>query len=271
MTSPETSSSSVAHSTAAHSPAPLAGRTALVTGAAGSIGGAIARALAAQGASIIAVDRDAAGLEAITKDLGATSLAVDLSDIANLEAAISEVSGDVDILVNNAGVQHISRLEEFPTDKFEFMLALMLTAPFVLTKAVLPGMYRRRWGRIINISSAHGRVASPFKGAYVTAKHGLEGLSKVIAVEGGEHGVTSNCINPGYVRTPMVDSQIADQARENNISPDKVLADILLAASPVKRLIEPQEVAEAAVFLCGPGSASISGSDLVIDGAWTAH
>ncbi len=263
--------------TASHAAPPLpptlslTGRRALVTGAAGAIGGAIAAGLAAQGASIIAVDRDAEGLKSVTAELGAQALAIDLSDISGLEEAVSSVCGDIDILVNNAGVQHISRLEDFPTDKFELMLALMLTAPFVLSKAVLPGMYQRGWGRIINISSAHGRVASPFKGAYVTAKHGLEGLSKVIAVEGGEHGVTSNCINPGYVRTPMVDSQIADQARENGISQDRVLSEILLAASPVKRLIEPSEVAAAAVYLCGPASASISGSDLVIDGAWTAH
>jgi 3-hydroxybutyrate dehydrogenase len=177
----------------------------------------------------------------------------------------------VDILVNNAGIQHVEPLPDFPTETFEKIVRIMLTAPFVLTKAVLPGMYDRGWGRIVNISSAHGRRASPFKVAYVTAKHGLEGLSKVIALEGAEHGVTSNCINPGYVRTPLVEAQIVDQAAAHGISEEEVLSKVILASSPVKRLIDPDEIATAAVFLCSPGSDSITGSDLVLDGGWGAR
>ncbi|MEJ7650443.1 MAG: SDR family oxidoreductase [Nakamurella sp.] len=147
----------------------------------------------------------------------------------------------------------------------------MLTAPFVLTRAVLPGMYERGWGRLVHISSAHGRRASPFKSAYVTAKHGLEGLSKVIALEGADKGVTSNCVNPGYVRTPLVQKQIVDQAKAHGMPEDEVLEKVILASSPVKRLMEPAEIAAAVAFLCGPASASITGSDLVMDGGWGAR
>jgi 3-hydroxybutyrate dehydrogenase len=250
---------------------PQAGRTALVTGAAGGIGAAIARRLAAEGATVIAADRDAEHLRALVDEIGATPLEVDLSDIGALPAAFAEFAGGVDILVNNAGIQHVEPIEDFPVETFELLIALMLTAPFVLTKAVLPGMYQRGWGRLVHISSAHGRRASEYKVAYVAAKHGLEGLSKVAALEGAAHGVTSNCVNPGYVNTPLVQAQIADQAKVHNLPEEQVLATVMLSSSPVKRLVEPPEVAAAVSYLCGEGSDSITGSDLVLDGGWGAR
>ncbi len=242
-----------------------------MTGAASGIGRAIARRFVADGATVIAADRDAAALESLCAEIAATPVVVDLSDIDNLPAAIAGAAGEVDILVNNAGIQHVERLEQFPIETFETILRIMLTAPFVLSRAVLPGMYDRGWGRIVHVSSAHGRRASPFKVAYVTAKHGLEGLSKVIALEAAERGVTSNCINPGYVRTPLVEKQIADQMAAHQMSEQDVLAKVILGSSPVKRLIAPDEVATAAVYLCSPGSDSITGSDLVMDGGWGAR
>ncbi len=250
---------------------PIAGKTALVTGAASGIGRAIARRFAAEGAAVIALDRDRAALESLSAEIGARPLVVDLSDIDSLPAAVDGVAGAVDILVNNAGIQHVEPLEQFPIETFETILRIMLTAPFVLSRAVLPGMYERGWGRIVHVSSAHGRRASPFKVAYVTAKHGLEGLSKVISLEAAERGVTSNCINPGYVRTPLVEKQIADQMAAHHMSEQDVLAKVILGSSPVKRLIEPDEVATAAMYLCSPGSESITGSDLVMDGGWGAR
>ena len=250
---------------------PLSGRTALVTGAASGIGRAIAERFVADGAEVIAVDRDSDALGTLAAEIGVTPLVVDLSDIDRLPAAVESVVGGVDILVNNAGIQHVERLQDFPIATFETILRIMLTAPFVLTRAVLPGMYERGYGRMVHVSSAHGRRASPFKVAYVTAKHGLEGLSKVIALEGAEHGVTSNCINPGYVRTPLVEKQIADQAVAHGLSENEVLGKIILASSPVKRLIEPEEVASAAAYLCSADTASITGSNLVLDGGWGAR
>jgi 3-hydroxybutyrate dehydrogenase len=250
---------------------PLAGRTAMITGAASGIGRAITERFTDDGARVIAVDRDADRLGKVCADTGATPLVIDLSDIAGLPDAIADLAPDVDVLVNDAGIQHVERLEDFPIETFEKILKIMLTAPFVLTRAVLPGMYQRGWGRIIHVSSAHGRRASPFKAAYVTAKHGLEGLSKVIALEGAGKGVTSNCINPGYVRTPLVEKQIADQAAVHGLPEDEVLAKIILTSSPVKRLIEPAEVAAAAAFLCSPACNSMTGSDLVLDGGWGAR
>lgn len=250
---------------------PLSGRTVLITGAASGIGRAITERFAEDGAEVIAVDRDADRLGKACADTGATPLVIDLSDIAALPDAIADVAPRVDILVNDAGIQHVERLEDFPIETFETILRIMLTAPFVLTRAVLPGMYERGWGRIINVSSAHGRRASPFKSAYVTAKHGLEGLSKVIALEGAGKGVTSNCINPGYVRTPLVEKQIVEQAAVHGLPEDEVLAKVILTSSPVKRLIEPAEVAAAAAFLCSPASNSMTGSQLVLDGGWGAR
>lgn len=249
----------------------LDGRTAMVTGAAGGIGSAVVRRLAAEGAAVIAVDRDADGLQPLVDELGVRPLVLDLADVDGLSDAVADVAGEVDVLVNNAGIQHVAPVHEFPVETFALIQRIMLVSPFVLARAVLPGMYARGWGRLVHVSSAHGRRASPFKSAYVAAKHGLEGLSKVIALEAAGHGVTSNCVNPGYVRTPLVDQQIADQAAAHGIGEDEVLRTVILASSPVKRLMEPDEVANAVAFLCGPGSDSITGSDLVMDGGWGAR
>jgi 3-hydroxybutyrate dehydrogenase len=178
---------------------------------------------------------------------------------------------DADILVNNAGFQVVRPLEEFPPDTFHRMLALMVEAPFQLIRAALPHMYAQNWGRIVNVSSVHGLRASAYKAGYVTAKHALEGLSKVAAVEGGPHGVTSNCVNPGYVRTPLVEKQIADQAAAHGIPEQEVVEQVLLARSATKQLIEPGQVAELVLYLCSPAAAFINGASLSMDGAWTAQ
>lgn len=239
-------------------------RRALVTGAASGIGAACARRLAADGVQVIAVDYDAAGLEALE---GVQTVVADLADLDSL----TDLPKDVDILVNNAGVQQVAPLEQFPPERFSYILRLMLESPFRLIRQTLPHMYGRGWGRVINISSVHGLRASPFKAAYVSAKHGLEGLSKVVALEGASHGVTSNCVNPAYVRTPLVTAQLADQAATHGLSESEVLEKIMLEPVAVKRLIEPDEVAELVALLCGPASASITGSSFVLDGGWTAH
>jgi 3-hydroxybutyrate dehydrogenase len=247
---------------------PLAGRRALVTGAASGIGAALTRRLAADGAHVVAVDRDKTGLDQLAGDVAAVEpVPCDLSDLA----AVDALPSDVDVLVNNAGLQHVAPIPEFDPDRFSLLLRVMLEAPFRLARRALPHMYARGWGRVINVSSVHGLRASPFKSAYVSAKHGLEGLSKVIALEGAEHGVTSNCIDPSYVRTPLVERQLADQARTHGIEPDEVVERIMLAPAAVKRLVEPGEVAELAAVLYGPASASITGTSLSMDGGWTAH
>ena len=245
----------------------LAGKRALVTGGASGIGRACAVRLAAAGASVVVVDRDGEAAEKVAAEVGGTAVAVDLSDLD----AVDRLDLAVDVLVNNAGIQHVAPIHEFPPDRFAFILRLMLESPFRLVRGALPHMYAQGWGRVVNISSVHGLRASAYKSAYVTAKHGLEGLSKVIALEGAEHGVTSNCVNPAYVRTPLVEGQIADQARTHGISEADVVEQIMLAPAAVRRLIEPDEVAEAVAYLCSPGSASITGSSLVMDGGWSAH
>jgi len=245
----------------------LRGRRALITGGASGIGRACAVRLAAAGADVVVVDRDAEAAEAVADAVRGTAVAVDLSDLD----AVDALDLAVDVVVNNAGLQHVAPLQEFPVDRFSYILRLMLEAPFRLVRGALPHMYGQGWGRVINISSVHGLRASPFKSAYVTAKHGLEGLSKVIALEGAEHGVTSNCVNPAYVRTPLVEGQIADQARAHGLSEDEVVEKVMLAPAAVKRLIEPEEVAEAVAFLCCPAAASITGTSLVMDGGWSAH
>ncbi|MCW2720004.1 3-hydroxybutyrate dehydrogenase [Pseudonocardia sp.] len=249
-------------------PTPLTGRTALVTGAASGIGAAVVARMAADGAAVIAVDRDEAGLKALAEQVpGIDAVVCDLSDLD----AVDALPAEVDLLVNNAGIQHVAPLQDFDPERFSLILRIMLEAPFRLVRRVLPHMYSRGWGRVINVSSAHGHRASPFKVAYVSAKHGLEGLSKVVALEGAPHGVTSNCLAPGYVRTPLVEKQIADQARAHGISESEVLEQVLLAPEAVKRLVEPSEVAELAAVLYGPASASITGSSLSADGGWTAR
>ena len=239
-------------------------RRALVTGAASGIGAACAQRLAADGVHVVAVDLDQAGLDTLE---GVETVVADLSDLERLQ----ELPADVDILVNNAGVQQVAPVEQFPPERFSYLIRLMLEAPFRLIRQTLPHMYGAGWGRVVNISSVHGLRASPFKAAYVAAKHGLEGLSKVVALEGAAHGVTSNCVNPAYVRTPLVTAQLADQAATHGLSESEVLDKVLLEPVAVKRLIEPAEVAELVAMLCGPASASITGSSFVLDGGWTAH
>ncbi|MEU9980625.1 3-hydroxybutyrate dehydrogenase [Streptomyces sp. NPDC050856] len=253
----------------------LSGRTALVTGAASGIGRACALRLAAAGARVRAVDRDAAGLAALAapEDRApgpAGAIEPYPLDLTDLDAA-EEAAAGADILVNNAGLQSVRPIEQFPPDVFHTMLTVMLEAPFRLIRGALPHMYGEGWGRIVNISSVHGLRASPYKSAYVAAKHGLEGLSKTAALEGAPHGVTSTCVCPGYVRTPLVEAQIADQAAAHGIPPERVLADVLLKDSALKRLVEPAEVAEAVAYLCTPHASFITGTSLVLDGGWTAH
>ena len=245
----------------------LAGRTALVTGAASGIGAACARELAARGAVVTVADVDADGAGALAAEIGGKSWTVDLLDVAALE----RVELDCDILVNNAGIQSINPIEEFPPDKFRMLLALMVEVPFLLIRASLPHMYRQRFGRIINVSSVHGLRASEYKVGYVTAKHALEGLSKVTALEGGPHQVTSNCVNPGYVRTPLVTKQIADQARIHGIPEDDVVAQILLKESAIKQLVEPEEVGALVGWLASPAARMVTGASYTMDGGWSAR
>ncbi|WP_328403532.1 3-hydroxybutyrate dehydrogenase [Streptomyces sp. NBC_00390] len=250
----------------------LGGRTALVTGAASGIGRACALRLAAAGAKVRAVDRDADGLASLAE--GITGLAGALEplvlDLTDLEAAEAAAAG-TDILVNNAGLQLVRPIEEFPPDVFHTVLTVMLEAPFRLIRGALPHMYAQGWGRIVNLSSVHGLRASAYKSAYVAAKHGLEGLSKTAALEGAPHGVTSVCVSPGYVRTPLVEKQIADQAAAHSLPEDQVLTDVLLKDSAIKRLVEPDEVAEAVLYLCSPQASFITGTSIALDGGWTAH
>lgn len=245
----------------------LSGRRALVTGGASGIGEAIARGFADAGAEVTVADLNGDAAERVAAEIGGRAWTVDLSDTASLR----DLTLDVDLLVNNAGIQHVSPLEQFDPERFSFMLRLMLEAPFLLIRAALPGMYDRGFGRVLNVSSVHGIRASAFKSAYVTAKHGLEGLSKTTALEGGPHGVTSVCIDPGYVRSPLVERQIADQARAHGIAEDEVLETILLQDAVIKRLVEPAEVASLALWLAGPDAGMVTGASYTMDGGWSAH
>jgi 3-hydroxybutyrate dehydrogenase len=245
----------------------LGGRTALVTGGASGIGAACARELAARGAVVTVADLDDVGAKAVAEKIGGKVWAVDLSDVTALE----DLRLQADILVNNAGVQHVSPITDFPPDRFRFILALMVEAPFLLIRAVLPHMYEQKFGRIINISSVHGLRASEYKVAYVTAKHALEGLSKVTALEGGPHDVTSNCVDPGYVRTPLVTKQIADQAKVHSIPEQEVVERILLKESAIKRLVEPEEVASLVGWLASPTAGMVTGASYTMDGGWSAR
>ncbi len=245
----------------------LRGRTALVTGGASGIGRACAVRLAAAGAEVLVADRDEAGAKQVAAEVGGRALVVDLTDLD----AVDRLDVAADVLVNNAGLQHVAPVPEFPPQTFSMMVRLMLEAPFRLARRCLPGMYARGWGRIVNISSVHGHRASPYKVAYVAAKHGLEGMSKVIALEGAAHGVTSNCVCPAYVRTPLVERQIAAQAAAHGISEDEVMGSVMLAPVAIKRLIEPAEVAEVVAYLCAPEASFITGESIMMDGGWSAH
>jgi 3-hydroxybutyrate dehydrogenase len=245
----------------------LAGRTALVTGGASGIGAACARELASRGAIVTVADVDDAAAKALAEEIGGSAWTVDLLDVATLE----ELSLEVDVLVNNAGVQTVDPITEFDPGRFRSMLSLMVEVPFLLIRAALPHMYEQRFGRVVNISSVHGLRASAFKVAYVTAKHGLEGLSKVTALEGGAHGVTSNCVNPGYVRTPLVAKQIADQSRTHGIPEQEVVEKVLLSESAIKRLVEPEEVASLVGWLASPSAGMVTGASYTMDGGWSAR
>src|SRR5215216_888352 len=245
----------------------LEGRTALVTGGASGIGAACARELASRGAVVTVADLDGVAARTVAEEIGGKSWAVDLSDVGALE----DLRLETDILVNNAGVQHVSPIVDFPPERFRFIQTLMVEAPFLLIRAALPHMYDNGFGRIVNISSVHGLRASEYKVAYVTAKHALEGLSKVTALEGGPHKVTSNCVDPGYVRTPLVEKQIADQARIHRLAESEVLETIMLTHNAVKRLVEPEEVAALVGWLVGPDAAMVAGASYTMDGGWTAQ
>ena len=245
----------------------LTGRSALITGGASGIGAACARELAVRGASVTVADVDDAAAKALADEIGGTVWEVDLLDVGALE----DLHLEVDVLVNNAGVQTVAEITEFDPARFRSMLALMVEAPFLLIRAALPHMYGQRFGRIINVSSVHGLRASEFKVAYVTAKHALEGLSKVTALEGGRYDVTSNCVNPGYVRTSLVAQQIADQARAHGISEDAVLDKVMLTESAIKRLVEPGDVAALVGWLASPSAGMVTGASYTMDGGWSAR
>lgn len=255
--------------------ADLEGRVALVTGAASGIGLAIAQAFAAAGARVTLADRDAERGQVEAQKLPhARFLPVDFADSASTSRVVGDVltaDGHLDILVNNAGIQHVAPITEFPEAAWRQLLEIMLTAPFLLTQAALPDMYARGYGRILNIGSVHSVRASAFKSAYVAAKHGLLGLTRVTALEGAPHGVTCNCLCPSYVRTALVEKQIADQARIHGLPASEVVEKIMVAEAPIHRLLEPHEVAAYAVFLCSDAASGVTGSAVALDCGWTAH
>ncbi|MEX1021074.1 MAG: 3-hydroxybutyrate dehydrogenase [Litorilinea sp.] len=248
-------------------------RTALVTGGASGIGKAVAQKLVAGGHTVYLVDRDIHGGEQVAQELGAHFVAADLAVRADCRAAAQQVlvqAGTVDILVNNAGYQHIAAIDEFPEDVWDHMLAVMLTAPFLLTRYLWPAMKAQGWGRIVHMGSIHSVVASPFKAGYISAKHGLLGLTRTCAREGGEFGITVNAVLPAYVRTPLVEHQIADQAQIRGLTPDQVIEEVMLAPAAIKRLVEPDEVAAVVAFLCSEEAGAVTGATWSIDLGWTA-
>jgi 3-hydroxybutyrate dehydrogenase len=260
---------------------PLEGRAGIVTGSTSGIGLGIARAFAEAGAAVM--------LNGLSDKTEAERLRGALSEECDVDVAYSDADmskpeairmmaelaekrfGSVDIVVNNAGIQHVSPLENFPPEKWDQILSINLSSAFHLVKAAFPGMKERKFGRVVNISSAHGLIASPFKSAYVAAKHGIVGFTKVVALEGAEAGITSNAICPGYVWTPLVEKQIEDQARSHNIPREQVIRDVLLANQPNKRFATVEEIGALAVFLCSDMAASITGAAIPVDGGWTAH
>ena len=250
----------------------LAGKTALVTGAGSGIGKAIAERFAGDGARVLVNDVSESG-RAVADAIGGDFLQADLSDaestVALAEAALA--SGGVDVLVNNAGLQHVAPVDEFPDEEWSRLLQVMLTAPFLLTKRLLPAMKERGWGRIVNMASIHGLVASPSKSAYIAAKHGLVGFTRAVALEAGPHGVTVNAICPSFVRTPLVENQLPDLAAIAGVAVEDVVEQVVLAQAAVKRLIEPDEVAQLALFLASDAAGAVTGSAYAIDLGWTAR
>jgi 3-hydroxybutyrate dehydrogenase len=259
----------------------LKGKTALVTGSTSGIGLAYARALAAEGANVTingfgdaaAIEKERAGIE---KDFGvkATYSAADMTkpaEIADMVHTTEKTFGSLDVLINNAGIQHVAPIEEFPIEKWDQIIAINLSSAFHTIRAAVPGMKSRKWGRIINTASAHSLVASPFKSAYVSAKHGLAGLTKTVALEVATFGITANCISPGYVWTPLVEKQIPDTMKARGMTADQVKRDVLLAAQPTKEFVTVEEVAALAIYLCSDAAKAITGANLSIDGGWTAE
>jgi 3-hydroxybutyrate dehydrogenase len=259
----------------------LKGKTALVTGSTSGIGLAYAKALAAEGANVVingfgdaaAIEKERAGLEAIS---GAKALYsdADLTKVDAIEAMMKSVAdafGGIDVLINNAGIQHVAPVEDFPVDKWNLIIALNLNAAFHTIRLATPYMKARKWGRIIATASAHSLTASPFKSAYVTAKHGLAGLHKTVALELATFGVTANCISPGYVWTPLVEGQIPDTMKARGLTRDQVINDVLLDKQPTKQFVTAEQVASLALYLCSDAASSITGANLSIDGGWTAE
>jgi 3-hydroxybutyrate dehydrogenase len=255
------------------------GKVAVVTGAASGIGFAIAKAMSEAGASVVLAAVSAQAGEAALADLrgaGSTAefVAADISksaDVRRLMDAATKKFGRIDILVNNAGLQHIAPITEFPEERWDQLIGVILTGTFLCCKYAVPHMTRQKWGRVINIASIHGRVASAFKSAYIAAKHGVIGLTKVLALEVAEHNITSNAICPAYVRTPLVEKQIDEQARRHGISRDDVVQKIMLEPAAIRRLLEPEEVASLAVYLCSDKASGITGASIDIDLGWTAR
>ena len=258
----------------------LKGKSALVTGSTSGIGLAIARAMAAQGANVTingfgdkaAIEKERSGIEKefAVKAVYSPADMTKPAEIADMVKTAEKTFGSLDVLVNNAGIQFVSPIEDFPIDKWDQILAINLSAAFHAIRAAVPGMKARKWGRIISTASAHSLVASPFKAAYVTAKHGLAGLTKTVALELATFGVTCNCISPGYVWTPLVEKQIPDTAKARGMTEEEVKRDVLLAAQPTKEFVTVDEVAALAVYLCSDAAKAITGANLSIDGGWTA-
>ena len=259
----------------------LTGKTALITGSTSGIGLAYAKALAGEGANIVingfgdadAIEKERQGLEDLS---GAKALysGHDLTKVDQIKAMMKEASdafGGVDILINNAGMQHVAPVEEFPLDKWDLIIALNLTAAFHTTRLAVPYMKEKKWGRIIQTASAHSLVASPYKSAYVTAKHGLAGFTKTVALDVATFGVTANCISPGYVWTPLVENQIPDTMKARNMTREQVMNDVLLAGQPTKEFVTAEQVAATALYLCSDAAAQVTGANLSIDGGWTAQ
>jgi len=249
----------------------LSGKRAIVTGSTSGIGLAIARALKAEGAELVLSGfGEPAVIAALCEELGAVHVNADLTMTEGVERLMAE-TGAVDVLVNNAGMQHVAPIEDFPPEKWDAIIALNLSAAFHTSRLAVPHMKSAGWGRIINVASAHSLVASPYKAAYVAAKHGIAGLTKVLALELAEAGITANCISPGYVWTPLVENQIPDTMAARGLTREQVMKDVLLAKQPTKKFVAVEEVAAMALFLCQDAAQNINGANMSIDGGWTAE